>query len=254
MIDKQLIIQRFTKSLKTYNKEAVIQKNIINRLVRDIKDLNLDNKVSKVLEIGCGTGLLTNNLIELFNPNYLLLNDICEGVKNYYNKILFEKFNINVDFIIGDAEKLNFGNYIDVIISTSTIQWVENLPNFFQKCYNALSENGLLILTTFGKTHFKEFRHLIETDTLVYRNINELKDMLDKKFHISLIKEDIYTLYFDMPLDVLLHCKKTGVNAYNNKMWLKSDIFNFFKLYDYKFNDKVLLTYHPIFIIAKKKR
>ena len=104
MIDKQLVIQRFTKSLKTYNKEAVIQKNIINRLVRDIKDLNLDNKVSKVLEIGCGTGLLTNNLIELFNPNYLLLNDICEGVKNYYNKILFEKFNINVDFIIGDAE------------------------------------------------------------------------------------------------------------------------------------------------------
>ena len=65
-----------------------------------------------------------------------------------------------------------------------------------------MSENGLLILTTFGKTHFKEFRHLIETDTLVYRNINELKDMLNKKFHISLIKEDIYTLYFDMPLDV----------------------------------------------------
>ena len=44
----------------------------------------------------------------------------------------------------------------------------------------------------------------------------------------------------------------TGVNAYNNKMWLKV-IFLIFKLYDYKFNDKVLFNISSNFYYCKEE-
>ena len=252
MINKDLIIQRFSKSLKTYNDEAIIQKNIISKLTEEIKTLNLDNHYNNVLEIGCGTGLLTKKLVDLFSPKHLFLNDICEDVKYYLNKNIFNNLK-DVKFVIGDAEKIEFSQQMDIVISTSTIQWFENLEKFLHKCHNIISENGILILTTFGTEHFKEFRNIIGSDNLKYYNINELKQLLKKDFNIRLIKEEKYTLYFDSPYDVLIHCKKTGVNAYKQRMWLKNDIFNFIKSYNYKFNNKFFLTYHPIFIIAKKR-
>ena len=91
MINKELIIQRFSKSLTTYNDEAIIQKKIICKLTEYIKALKLDNHYDNVLEIGCGTGLLTEKIGELFSPKNLFLNDICDDVKNYLNNNILIK-------------------------------------------------------------------------------------------------------------------------------------------------------------------
>ena len=61
MINKELMRDRFAKNLDSYNDNAKVQKRMAEKLITMVK-----NKApQKILEIGCGTGFLT----ELINKN-----------------------------------------------------------------------------------------------------------------------------------------------------------------------------------------
>ena len=79
MIDKKIISQRFTKALLSYDTEAKVKKKIIEKLIDYIKQEKLQN-INKILEIGCGTGLLSKKIINLFAPDTIYLNDICQEI------------------------------------------------------------------------------------------------------------------------------------------------------------------------------
>lgn len=59
-MNKNLIQKRFAKNLNTYNDNAKIQKIMAEKLVSlsDRKDYD------SILEIGCGTGLLTEKVLK----------------------------------------------------------------------------------------------------------------------------------------------------------------------------------------------
>ena len=52
---KSLIKQRFSKSLKSYNKCAIVQKQMAHNLF----DMIENNSYNNILELGCGTGFVT---------------------------------------------------------------------------------------------------------------------------------------------------------------------------------------------------
>ena len=60
MSDKNLIRQRFQKSLKTYCSNAAVQ--II--MAQKLTDMLGRNKFSSVFEVGCGAGILTEKIKE----------------------------------------------------------------------------------------------------------------------------------------------------------------------------------------------
>ena len=62
-MNKDLIQKRFAKNRDTYNDSAKIQKKMAERLLSflDRKDFN------DILEIGCGTGFLTQLVNDKFN-------------------------------------------------------------------------------------------------------------------------------------------------------------------------------------------
>ena len=70
------------------------------------------------------------------------------------------------------------------------------------------------------------------------------------------MKEEIKTVYFPSPKDVLLHLKRSGVNGITSEKWTKSDLLYFTNQYNklFKSDYGVSLTYHPIYIIASKKQ
>ena len=55
-MSKFLVKERFRKCLKTYDDNAIVQKIMAQNLVSELEQ----KKYNKVLEIGCGTGILTN--------------------------------------------------------------------------------------------------------------------------------------------------------------------------------------------------
>ena len=75
--DKTIIKQRFARSLATYNDNAVIQQDIAARLLDELISA-AGNRYDNILEVGCGSGLLTRMLSSKVEYGNLLLNDLVD--------------------------------------------------------------------------------------------------------------------------------------------------------------------------------
>lgn len=160
-----------------------------------------------------------------------------------------------VQFVPGDAEAIDFPGETDLITSCSTLQWFNDPGAFFTRCHQALVADGLLAFSTFGATNMHEIRQLTGHG-LDYLSVEELQALLSPGFDILHAEEEVISLPFPTPQAVLKHLKQTGVTGTEKRIWTRSRLQSFCKEYTTRFSDaagNVSLTYHPIYIIARKK-
>ena len=115
--------------------------------------------------------------------------------------------------------------------------------------------DGLLAFSTFGATNMHEIRQLTGHG-LDYPSIKELQALLSPGFDILHAEEEVISLPFPTPQAVLKHLKQTGVTGTEKRMWTRGRLQSFCEEYTTRFSDaagNVSLTYHPIYIIARKK-
>lgn len=235
-MNKDLIRERFSKNLKNYNDNAKIQKKMAERLITYLKN----NKYKKVLEIGCGTGFLTDLVVNSINYEIYTAVDIVEDCKEYIKEI-----DSNIDFIPADIEVFinNDNEKYDLIISNASLQWTENFKKTAELLYSKLNNDGELLFSTFGKENFREIYYVVGS-SLNYFSNNELQEM----FPNSTIESEIHVLAFKNAKDVLKHLQLTGVNALEQKSWTKKDLLKFENGYKNFCGRLLSLTYNPIYI------
>lgn len=250
MIDKNLITSRFSRAVESYDREAVAQKQIARRM-GGMLDKHVPRPCGRILEIGSGTGFLTRRLVEIFHPERLVLNDICREMSTCFTDLLGSG---QAAFLAGDAESLPFPEGQDLIVSCSALQWFVSPERFFERCTRSLGQQGYLAFTTFGVDNLKEVAS-VTGDGLRYRSLQELEAALHAHYEVVLACEERICLAFDSPLHVLYHLKHTGVSAVRRQAWTRRDLQDFCDKYARLFGNgyPVPLTYHPIYMIAKKK-
>ena len=254
-INKKRVEQSFRKSINSYNQHAVIQEQICNNLISALI-AHCGSTFLQVLEIGAGTGLLTSKLIEHISIEKLYINDLVTSMQLPLTNICNTKPSIESSFIMGDAELLSFTSNNNLIISASTIQWFEDLALFIRtKVTKNLIDSGWFVFSTFGSHNMHEI-DVIEGNTLHYPALVDLQLMLENDFDIMYCKEEQLVLYFDSPKNVLNHIKQTGVNGLESTRWTKKDLIVFCNSYEqfYVSEKGYSLTYHPLYLIAQKKR
>lgn len=244
-IDKALLEQRFSKAVKTYNNHATVQKKMAQRLIDYVKIYKSNYK--NILEIGSGAGLLTKLIDKNLSFDKLYANDIIKASKNFVQLI-----NNDIEFIYGDIEKIAIPFELDLVISNATFQWVSNLVALLLKLNEHVTSNSLIAFTTFGNKNYKEFDQLGYLQ-LKYYNSNDILRLIRPYFKILLVEEEEEVLYFDTPIEILKHIQRTGVNSIGQFTWTKKKIINFLKNYEnqFTFDNKVRLTYNPIYILAE---
>ncbi len=250
-MNKQLIAERFAKAVATYPQEANVQRQIADKMIRLLTE-HLSAPCSRVIEFGCGTGLYSRMLLQALRPEELLLNDLCPEMEHCCEDLLRKE---QVSFLPGDAETVPFPAESTLITSCSALQWFESPEMFFKKCHALLSNRGYLAFSTFGKENMKEIRELTGNG-LPYRSREELTTTLSAYFNILHSEEELISLPFDNPIKVLYHLKQTGVTGLSSRqLRTRRDLQLFSERYTKEFaqGTSVSLTYHPIYIIAKKK-
>ena len=147
-LNKQRIRDDFSKAAKTYNAAAVVQEEICTRALERLKMLKL--QAETILDIGSGTGTSTCGLRNLFPDSTIIASDFALPMLQQ---------NKNFLSVCCDAGHLAVKNAsIDLVFSTSTFQWCENLSQVFSECSRVLKNNGALVFTTFGPDTLIELR------------------------------------------------------------------------------------------------
>lgn len=268
-MDKQLIAERFAKARGTYTREARVQQQVAEKMMhllthKGCPDNTLNDhthdadhncfahRFNHIVEFGCGTGSYSRILLHKLQPETLLLNDLCKEMEECVSELCCSP---NVRFLPDDAESLDFPEETDLITSCSTLQWFNDPAAFFTRCHRSLVTDGILAFSTFGAENMHQIRTLTGYG-LNYLPIEELQALLSPHFDILHAEEEIVSLSFDTPQSVLKHLKQTGVTGTEKKVWTRSHLQSFCENYTQLFSNKegtISLTYHPIYIIARKK-
>ena len=151
-----------------------------------LKFLNELNKpvVNKVLDLGCGTGLVGKQLKAARNINYMIGVDIAngmldeakilkEGTEPVYNEII----NLDVDhYFVNTLNKEKF----DIFIASSLLNYYSDTKVFFESCAKMAVSGALLCFTlrTHEQAVLKFFNGSIEEFTY---SANLLKTLLSEQ-------------------------------------------------------------------------
>lgn len=107
-VDKSRIRQAFQKALNDYDRHALIQQKMTINLMAHLQDYLPNGSLDSVLELGCGSGMLSSLLQKQISADYWLFNDLCDVQTQ-----LAEKLPQSFDFYCGDAEHFLFLQQFD---------------------------------------------------------------------------------------------------------------------------------------------
>lgn len=202
---KQDIADRFARSISTYEMAGVVQREISEQLIRLVEPI----ESGTVLEIGCGTGLLSSLLVERLRGCRFIYNDLSPEME----RPLRQKVGTSGLFLPGDAERINWPRECSVIASASCIQWWEDPLSFFPKSYDALTLGGQLVFSTFLPDNLSELNKVTGVG-LDYPDFEKIEKSLQSAgFRNIRLQQYQRVLYFPTLIELLRHLHNTGTNS-----------------------------------------
>ena len=135
-------LHKFNPIRISYIKESIINTLKLNQKVQPLKNV-------KILDIGCGGGLLSEPMSRLGAE----VTGIDASNKNIeIAKYHAKKNNLKIEYLCASPEKLNSTTKFDVILNMEIVEHVENIDFFLQSCSKLLKKNGIMFIATINKT------------------------------------------------------------------------------------------------------
>ena len=137
------------KPLHNFNPIRIkyIKDNIVKDF--DIKSLSKPFKNLKILDIGCGGGLLSEPMCRLGARAV----GIDASKKNIeVAKFHAKKNKLKIDYLVASPEKLKTNLKFDVILNMEIVEHVEDINFFIKESSKLLRKNGVMFIATLNKT------------------------------------------------------------------------------------------------------
>ena len=138
------------KPLHTFNPIRI--KYIIDKCSSHFKLNKQENKILsklKILDIGCGGGLVCEPLTRLGAQ----VTGIDASYKNIeVAKIHAKKSNLKIKYLNASPEKNKINEKFDVILNLEVVEHVDNLDLFLKSSSELLKKNGIMFIATINRT------------------------------------------------------------------------------------------------------
>ena len=113
------------------------------------KDKKLPLKNLKILDIGCGGGLISEPMSRLGAG----VTGIDASDKNIQvAKLHAKKNNLNINYLNTVPENLDLQNKFDIILNLEVVEHVENLDLYLSSCFSLLKPKGIMFTATINRT------------------------------------------------------------------------------------------------------
>jgi malonyl-CoA O-methyltransferase len=243
----------FNKASNNYNNHAFLQKEIATRLDEKLNVISSGSNV--ILDLGAGTGLLSDRLSERFPKSKIIALDFAQNsLKN----------NQTTSKICANANHLPLAdNSVDIVISSLMMQWCPDLNQLFSEIHRVLKNNGLILFSTFGPDTLKELKKswsVVDNETHVntFIDMHDIGDkMLGCGFQSPVMEMEKLTLTYQTVTDLLRDLKAIGAQSVGNrsKSLMGKDKFKLMvEMYEsFRTDGKLPATYEVIYGHAWKR-
>lgn len=151
---KQRISDAFGAAADRYDDHAGPQR-LAARMVADLAQRQKPDGVTRILEIGCGTGFLTRDIPARWPGAELVVTDISPAMLAKASS----DGRVAGTFLAMDGEVPAFaGAWFDLILSSLTFQWFDDLEGAIGRLVGLLRPGGSLIFSTMGRDSFARWR------------------------------------------------------------------------------------------------
>ena len=257
-------IKDFNSAADHYDSDAIMQSMIAEELIDRLHYIKINPK--RILDIGSATGRNAILLAKIFPAAEIYELDfsidmlrVSMNKSSGFRKKLFSSKKRY--FINADMDLLPFhDNTFDLIVSSNSIQWSENINALFKNINNLLTIDGLFLFSSFLKNTLIELQHFKEHAlTQNFLTIQEYAEILNNNnFYDPVLIRDEYQNEYDGALSALRDLKKIGVTKSDESHKSLRGKNYLLKLIDhldqFKRNDKNILSYEVIMAHAWKIR
>lgn len=261
MEGKELIKKRFAHNLKGYDALSVVQRSICERIDELLGSYIPSLDKGTAMELGAGTGFLTNHLLRRFSSKNWVLNDIVPQTEAYLEKVIDENgYKGQITYAWGDAENISFPQDLSLLASASLFQWFDSLDLFLKRVGENIIKDGYVVFSSFGKDNFFEIKvSSLGRKGVCFPSYSQVHDWcVDAGFEVLYSEQYIQEMVFPSVSDMLHYLRDTGVNGNVKGSWNRAEYKQFCDRYKTIFADEddnsgsVKLSFNPTIFILKK--
>jgi len=140
---------------------------ILEIILKEFKideDKKLPLKNLKILDIGCGGGLISEPMTRLGAD----LTGVDASDRNInIAKAHAKKNNLSINYLNNVPENLNVKNKFDVILNLEIIEHVENLDLYLESCFKLLKPKGIMFTATLNRTMTSYIKAIIGAEYIL---------------------------------------------------------------------------------------
>ncbi len=190
----------FDKAQPTYDSVATIQQQVAIDLVQRLPSLTLKS----ILDLGCGTGFITDNLLRQYpNAHYHLLDLSEQMISGCQHKYQDQQ---GMTFTTANMDHYAYPK-TDLIISNLAVQWSQDLRSLLQ---TLLNQSSYVAFTTLMQGTFQEWEDLLRINGIsspllplpsaqdlsqLCRNLNQDSQVMSKDYQLTFPTISAFILY-----------------------------------------------------------
>lgn len=167
-VDKDRLAATFGKAAPCYDDCAIVQRHCAAELVSILRNAKLALPEGTILELGCGTGFVTRELVNAFPDRTLEITDLSAEMLTYCQAQISPLRHPSIYFQRLDGEMLATERQYAAIASGFVVQWFDDVERSLKRLSRALVPGGMLVSSFPTSQSFPEWKQICEAVNLPF--------------------------------------------------------------------------------------